>query len=790
MPAADNLAVRAALEQGDYAAAASEAAQTGDEMTAIDYFIKAHLPERAAGLALKRGDHRRAAEIYEQAHLYDKAALHYEKAGVPEKVQSMHIRKRIEEQPKETEFDVAQKKEAAFRELLAQNDTSTMGKTRLQQAARDGAEAFILSGHLVRAANIYRDSGLHDEAIHLFANLLGDRAAAARILLDDGRLEQAAELFELAGDGVQAATVLLQLAAAAPRPDAYIDRLVRSSPKQAAAFFEAYLAERGVIPTTVPVAEALSDLLLERGEQARANALLSQIVAAEATDEPPPPRARQATGPHRARSASGSHVAAERAARASIAPEAPSQASASAPPPAAEGQLVATAEATPAASSLPSEMPATPRGVQASVPPPARSGTDSLAPVLRSPGPSVAPPAIQDDEPALEIVLASGAAQQLHDRQKDVVSQQVRRLANFSGEFRAVASKQKMADGLDAQEGVVELLLDAATDAAKSGPSLAALQKFIGGKPCDLQNIEVFYRIGLLHLARGDWAAAQSVFDQVEDASAGYRDAWKRSSKILQWQVALGPKSAHFADKARYQFKGELGRSERAVVYRVSDAVFGRDVALKVYSGLDTAARDQLLGAAEVASDLCHPQLMQIYDQGVVDDKPYVVSEMVDGALVSSLMLEKAGLTIIESLRILEQVSSALEHAHDHHLPHGDIHPRNVMRSGAGVVKLMDAGLSPAGAAANGSRPRAPELRPGEASLPGDLYAFGVMGYELITNALPDTPPKPLRELFPSLPDAFTNLIMACLDADPNARPTIRMLNRTLKSLVAALGTR
>jgi len=73
---------------------------------------------------------------------------------------------------------------------------------------------------------------------------------------------------------------------------------------------------------------------------------------------------------------------------------------------------------------------------------------------------------------------------------------------------------------------------------------VTALRQYLGERPCDLQNIEVYYRLGLAYLAKGRWEDAVGVFDKVDEASAGYRDAWKRAEEIRAWQAAIAAWSA------------------------------------------------------------------------------------------------------------------------------------------------------------------------------------------------------------------------------------------------------
>lgn len=242
----------------------------------------------------------------------------------------------------------------------------------------------------------------------------------------------------------------------------------------------------------------------------------------------------------------------------------------------------------------------------------------------------------------------------------------------------------------------------------------------------------------------------------------------------------------------RYQLETELGRGGMGVVYRARDTLLERPVAVKVLwsSGLGSQGRARLLREAQAAARLNHPNIINIYDAGDADGLSYIVMELLDG----ESLYERRPQSMEETLDILRQVCDALEHAHHHGIIHRDLKPENVIVTSKGVAKLTDFGLSRSisgrisqeGIIVGTVYYLAPEqaLRQ-DVDARADLYALGVMMYELFTGRLPFTADEPLgvisqhlnapvvppSTLRPDLPPGLDNLILRLLNKRPEDRP-------------------
>ncbi len=201
----------------------------------------------------------------------------------------------------------------------------------------------------------------------------------------------------------------------------------------------------------------------------------------------------------------------------------------------------------------------------------------------------------------------------------------------------------------------------------------------------------------------------------------------------------------------RYRLEAELGRGGMGVVYRAWDTLLDRPVAVKVlsHSGLGVDARARLLREARAAARLNHPHIVSIHDAGEAGDAAFIVMELVEG---ESLFDRRPG-SFGEVIAIARDVCAALEHAHAHGIVHRDLKPENVLIGRDGSAKLMDFGLARLAASRQSSEGAlvgtvfylAPEQALGQ-DVDGraDLYALGVMLYELVTGRLPFTGDDPL----------------------------------------------
>jgi hypothetical protein len=221
----------------------------------------------------------------------------------------------------------------------------------------------------------------------------------------------------------------------------------------------------------------------------------------------------------------------------------------------------------------------------------------------------------------------------------------------------------------------------------------------------------------------------------------------------------------------RYELEHRLGHGGMATVYLARDLKLDREVAIKLladnYAG-DDEVRKRFSREARLAARLDHPNVVQVFDVGEEDDRPYIVMEHVDGGtLADRLDGRKRAMARAESLRLLGQLCDGLAHAHSKKLIHRDIKPQNLLlRESDGCLKITDFGIARAaeettrltrpGKVIGTDRYMAPEqLADGSITPAVDVYAFGVVADEL----LPEDRGAELREI-----------VGRCLREDPNER--------------------
>lgn len=241
----------------------------------------------------------------------------------------------------------------------------------------------------------------------------------------------------------------------------------------------------------------------------------------------------------------------------------------------------------------------------------------------------------------------------------------------------------------------------------------------------------------------------------------------------------------------RFRIDSVLGRGGMGSVYRATDLVLKREVAIKTIDLATQAAwAERLRLEAEIVARLTHDRVVRLYDIGQIQNGPlFLVMELVEG---STLLRKFPDLTIEEKLRLLAETAEALDEAHQLGIVHRDIKPGNILLTKDLHAKLTDFGLAlQIGDAVEENALRgtvpymAPELfRNKPASPASDLYALGVVLYEAITGELPfrgatrevvsdvtSRPPTPPKMINPDLPDVLDQLTRQLLEKDLSKRP-------------------
>lgn len=265
----------------------------------------------------------------------------------------------------------------------------------------------------------------------------------------------------------------------------------------------------------------------------------------------------------------------------------------------------------------------------------------------------------------------------------------------------------------------------------------------------------------------------------------------------------------------RYRLEGKLGQGGMAVVFRALDTELDELIALKVFFAQtdDAAATAQSLARfkqeLKLNRQLQHANILRLYDIGMDQGRRYISMELLVGICLDEVEIP---LPPARALAYLVQACRGLQAAHDRDVIHRDIKPPNLFITEDDVVKVMDfgiakggsAGLTQTGMLAGTPRYIAPEQINdfGSVTPVADLYALGVVAYEMLTGRVPfdhdelmpllmmhvNVEPQPMRELRPELPEELDAVVLKCLAKDPAARfASCSDLARALQRLRARL---
>jgi serine/threonine protein kinase len=205
-----------------------------------------------------------------------------------------------------------------------------------------------------------------------------------------------------------------------------------------------------------------------------------------------------------------------------------------------------------------------------------------------------------------------------------------------------------------------------------------------------------------------------------------------------------------FAD--RYRLENRLGVGGMSTVQLAFDTRLQRYVAVKLLAehlAEDASFVSRFRREALAAARLVHPNVVQVFDFGLDDEtgRNFIVMEHVDGQSCAEILKEHGALDPRDAVDILAQACKGLDYAHRNGVVHRDVKPGNLLRSHEGVVKLADFGIAKAaedseitkaGSVLGTAAYLSPEQARGEkAGPPADLYALGVVSYQLLTGRLP-----------------------------------------------------
>lgn len=247
----------------------------------------------------------------------------------------------------------------------------------------------------------------------------------------------------------------------------------------------------------------------------------------------------------------------------------------------------------------------------------------------------------------------------------------------------------------------------------------------------------------------------------------------------------------------RYKLLEMIGGGGMSNVYLAHDMILDRDVAIKVLR-YDFSNEEELhrrfQREALSATSLTHPNIVNIYDVGEDGDIHYIVMEYVKGNTLKQYILQNAPVSPSKSVTIMKQLTSAIANAHNNHIIHRDIKPQNILLDEKENIKITDFGIAMALSATSFTQTNSvlgtvhylsPEqARGGTATKQSDIYALGIVLFELLTGQLPfsgesavsialkhlqsETPS--IRAINPAIPQSLENVVLKATAKDQKNR--------------------
>ncbi|WP_066038997.1 Stk1 family PASTA domain-containing Ser/Thr kinase [Herbiconiux solani] len=248
----------------------------------------------------------------------------------------------------------------------------------------------------------------------------------------------------------------------------------------------------------------------------------------------------------------------------------------------------------------------------------------------------------------------------------------------------------------------------------------------------------------------------------------------------------------------RYQVRSRIARGGMATVYLATDLRLERQVAIKIMHGHladDAVFKERFVQEARSAARLAHPNVVNVFDQGQDSDMAYLVMEYLPGMTLRDLLKDYGKLTTEQTVDVMDAVLGGLAAAHKAGIVHRDLKPENVLLADDGRIKISDFGLARA-VSANTATGQAllgtiaylsPELLTrGTADARSDIYAAGIMMYEMLVGAQPYVGEQPMAIAFqhandqmptpssanPDVPDQLDDLVLWATSKSPDDRPT------------------
>lgn len=337
--------------------------------------------------------------------------------------------------------------------------------------------------------------------------------------------------------------------------------------------------------------------------------------------------------------------------------------------------------------------------------------------------------------------------------------------------------------------------------------------------PLDESLMTILYNLAIDFERKRQFGKAAVVYEHMSTFDGRFRDIAERKDRAVNLEntVILGNSATHLdgpgesliLDQAslsnpmlgRYEVESELGKGAMGIVYKGKDPQIGRVVAIKTMSLMQEfeaesveQVTERFFREAETAGKLRHPNIVTVYDAGSEHDLAYIAMEFLQGYELTEHAKRDNLLPLDQVFQLLIELAEALDYAHERQVVHRDIKPSNVMYNpdsqhatitDFGIARVVDASKTKTGTVLGTPSYMSPEQFKGlKADGRADIFALGVMSYQLLTGQLPftgdslvslmraiaeDPFPDPVQ-IRPELPDMINEVLHNALAKDREER--------------------
>jgi serine/threonine protein kinase len=229
----------------------------------------------------------------------------------------------------------------------------------------------------------------------------------------------------------------------------------------------------------------------------------------------------------------------------------------------------------------------------------------------------------------------------------------------------------------------------------------------------------------------------------------------------------------------RFDLRERISSGVSAEVYRAYDREHDRDVILRILrEGLDDEYVERFQRAADDAADVRHPNVVEVFDRGVIDGRPFLAREFVEGSTLDDVLARRGPLPEEEARRLAAQIATGLSAAHSRGLLHRDLNAGSVIVTPDGTAKVADFAMPGVP-----RHPASEQVAGQQIDERTDVYGLGAVLYQMLTGHVPRGRPVSPRRLVPRVSKSTAEVAMRALEPDPARRyPTAAAMADALRS--------